>query len=118
MAITAKDCHVLTSYYLTAYEKRHGRRPVVNRNIARWGFEGMLHDLTMAEVKDLLDFYMKTTGAHNHSLPWFHNNYEKLAASKRDRDADVAAREKLRAETKRKTEEWRKKIDNNRREVD
>lgn len=105
---TAKDCHVLINYYLKSYEGLHGKKPVVNRNIARWGFDNMLYDLTMVEVKELIDFYMKTSGSHNHSLQWFYNNYEKLVTSKQEQDEDRVHREKLMAQTRARTEEWRK----------
>lgn len=116
---TAKDCHVLINYYLKAFEGKHGRKPIVNRNTARWGFDNMLQDLSMVEVKELTDFYMKTGGSHNNSLSWFFNNYDRLLEHKQTTEADIAERAQLREETKRLTEEWRKKkIDNDRREVD
>lgn len=106
---TPKDCHTLTNYYIKAYENKYGHRPVVNRNTARWGFDNILYDLNMVETRNLIDFYMLTGGSHNNNLQWFFNNYEKLVVSKKERDEDRLAREALKEETKRRTEEWRKR---------
>lgn len=119
MAATAKDCHTLINYYLKEYEKKKGLKPPVNRNTARWSFANILEDFTVSEVKELIDYYMHINASHNNSLPWFFNHYEQLAVSKEERDADIVARRKLREETKRRTEEWRKKnIVNGRNETD
>lgn len=79
----------------------------------------MLQDMSMVDFKELVDYYMRTGGSHRHSWQWFANHYDELVESKKERDADIETREKLREQTKRRTEEWRqKKVDNNSRETD
>ena len=115
---TAKDCHTLTSYFISSYTEKYGRKPIVNRNVARWSWDNILQDLTMVECRDLVDYYMKTDGNHGNSLPWFFGHYDQLMVNKKSQDEDAETRALLREETKRRTEEWRKKNANSRRETD
>src|SRR5574338_88129 len=111
MATPAQQYNTLTTYYLKRFEEKHGRKPVVNRNVAKWSWRDMMEDLTVSECKSLVDFYMKTEGSHNHSLSWFFNHYDELIESKRESDSDQAMREKLREETRLRTQEGRNKRD-------
>jgi hypothetical protein len=107
MAATPKQCNMLTSYYMKVYAEKHRRTSPVNRNTARWSWANMLEDMTVDEVKELIDYYMKTEGLHNHQLPWFFNHYEELAKNKEAQEADDEFRARLREATIRRTEAWR-----------
>ena len=103
---TAKDCHVLTSYYVTLWKARYGKQPVVNRNKSRWGFDAMLYDMSVADVKELLDFYVKETSSSNmHSLHWFHNNYELVQTNMQNLKDDRALIVRLMEESRKRAEE-------------
>lgn len=111
---SAKDCHVMTTFYLTEYDEKYGRKPLVNRHKARWGFDSVLQDMTMKEAKELILYYLDTHSDHGHSLEWFFYNYDKLVDKKNEFEKDEADRRRLRAESKRRVEEWRKRqLDNN-----
>lgn len=109
---TAKDCHTLTSYYIGLYNDKYNVRPVVNRHKARWGFDSVLYDLSLGDARELLDFYLETNSTHGHSLDWFFNNYDKLIVSKESARQDEEERRKLRAESKKRLEEWEEKNGN------
>ena len=107
MAATPAQCNSLTTYYLKSYEGKYNRVTTVNRNTARWSWANILEDMSVAEVKDLIDYYMKTEGSHRHNLPWFFNHYDELQKNKEAQEADDEFREKLRQETLLRTEAWR-----------
>jgi len=107
MAVTAKDCHALTRYFVEAYKVKHGREPTVNRWSARWGFDAMLQGMPSEEVKSLIDYYLTTPNERMHDIEWFFYNYHKLIKAKHDVDVDVDHRRKLMQESKQRAEEWR-----------
>lgn len=104
---TAKDYHSLTSYYIKQYKEKFGIEPVVNRNIAKWGWESILMDLDMSETKSLIDFYLTTNAAKKWSLKWFLNNYDSVIQSMRDFEQDAKRRKKLREESEERARKWR-----------
>lgn len=106
---TAKDAHTLSSHFKKKWREKYGTTPVVNSHAARWAFDSMLSDMGPVEAKTLIDYYFECSTSNRHDLTWFLYNYEKLQTSKTDRDNDVAALVRIREESKRRTEEWRKK---------
>jgi hypothetical protein len=95
-----KDYHALTSYYVKRFKEVHKRDANVNRYAAQWGWKAMLEDMAADHVKKLVDFYLTTPSDRMHELDWFFYNYEKS-------ERDIAATEKLLAESKQRAEEWR-----------
>ena len=110
---TPKQAHALVTYFGQKYKKKYAIAPKSNRYAARWGFDSMLMDLTSEEIQALIDYYFETISPNGHTLDWFLYNYEKLAEAMEKRDEDVASLARIREETKRRTEEWRKKKSGN-----
>ena len=106
---TAKQAHALVTYFVEQYTETYGFKPVLNRYAARWGFDSILHDLSVAQTKELVDFYFSTASANKHSLDWFLYNYDKLLVSMAAAAKDRETLARLREETKQRTEEWRKR---------
>lgn len=107
MAVTAKDCHAMTSYFLKQYEAKYGRQANVNRYSARWGFDAILSGMSMDQAKALVDYYLTTPPTRKHDLDWLFYNYEKIVdAMNRSKD-DAAHRIKLMEESKKRAELWR-----------
>ena len=104
---TAQQCHAMTTYYMNAWREKYKREPSVNRNTARWAWEGMLMDMPPAEVKKLVDFYFSTKSERLHALDWFFYNYEKLESAMVQLDLDRQRRERMREESAKRAEEWR-----------
>jgi len=107
---TPKQAHALVTYYTQKYQEKYERKPVTNRHAARWGFDSLLMDVGESEARELIDYYFETVSTNGHSLDWFLYNYEKLMVSKTIGDEDKRERERLRAESKRRAEEWRNRI--------
>lgn len=104
---TAKDCHSLTSYYEKGYKEKYGHAPNVNRVTARWNFDSILGSLSLAQTRELIDYYFTTPPTRLHDLDWFFYNYEKLVKAMSDAREDTAHRKKLMEESKKRAEQWR-----------
>lgn len=110
---TPKQQNALVTYFITKYKERYGVNPVSNRYKARWGFDAILMDVGETEVRDLIDYYFTTVSANSHDLEWFFYNYDKLLVAKGKMEKDAVELARLRKESQRRTEEWRKRIGNN-----
>lgn len=110
---TPKEAHALSSYFKKLWKAKYGMEPVVNSHAARWAFDSMLMDMGPVEARTLIEFYFETASPNRHDLNWFLYNYDKLQAAKRDTEVDKAQLARLREESKRRVEEWRKKNGNN-----
>lgn len=104
---TAKDAHALVTYYEGIYKKAHGDKPVVNRYKARWGFDALLMDMPAKDAKALLDYYVDSGLAKQHNLEWFFYNYDAVMENRDKILDDVEKTKNLRAESRRRVEEWR-----------
>lgn len=104
---TAPQCHAMTTYYINAFRERYKRDPNVNRNTARWNWEGILTDMPPSKAKELVDFYFSTTSQKQHALDWFFYNYDKLRDTMSDQEVDRERRRKMRAESEARAAEWR-----------
>lgn len=106
---TPATCHALTTHYISLYQGRYNRKPLINRNRARWGWDNILEDLTPTQCRQLLEYYFSAESSKNHSIDWFFHNYDKLIEKKKYDEADAVDRAQLRAESKKRVEEWRKR---------
>lgn len=105
-APTAAQCHALTSYFIKQYKEKYGKAPVVNRNIAKNAFSNMLMDYESDDLKQLIDFFLTTQSNTRHRINDLFYGYDRLVEAMRQHDEDVALQQRLREETKRRTEEW------------
>lgn len=102
---TAQQCHALTTYYIKQFTDVVGFAPVVNRNKARYGFEGLLMDYSPEDSRKIIDYYL----AHyaNPSVDWFIYNYEKVVVAMEEYIENEEAQQKRREATAKRLEEWR-----------
>lgn len=112
-AAQPKDIHALVSYFLKRYKETYGFDAVVNRNRSRWAVGNMLLDMTTTEARELIDYYFETKNPNGHDFEWFLYNYDKLSIARTASAEDAASLARLREESKRRAEEWRKQIGNN-----
>jgi hypothetical protein len=103
---TAQACHAMTSYYIGRYTETRGHAPIVNRNKARYTFEGLLMDYTSTEVKQIIDYFIEH---YERDLEWFNYNYEKVVKARQEALAEKFAQAKRRADTALAMERWKKK---------
>jgi hypothetical protein len=105
--VTAKDCHALTTYFVSKYKETTGSTLTVNRNKARWGFESVLMDYPAKQAYDLIDYYMEHW--QTPSMEWFFYNYDKVVVAKQECEAQEAAAVQVRKDTAERLEEWRRR---------
>jgi len=108
---TPKQAHALVNHYIKQYENKYSVKPTVNRYSARWGFDSMLMDLSLDEVKALIEYYVNDTiGYNHHSLEWFFYNYERLIESKKLSEEEAERLSVIREQSRKRIEEWRNRI--------
>jgi hypothetical protein len=109
---TAKDCHILTSYYKKKFKERYLEAAVVNDHTARWGFDSMLKGLSPEDIKELLDYWFSVVSPVRHRIDWFFYNYEKLIEARQLQQEDSLFREKLRHDSEERAKKWRERANN------
>lgn len=105
----AAQANALSSYYITKYEEKYGRKPVINRNKARWSWDNILQDFKPAEVRALIDYYFSTQSNKGHDLETFFYNYDKIAEVKNSADDYRAERQKKMDESRERARKWRER---------
>lgn len=109
MAVSKQQTHALITFFLGRYHDKYEAAPKdFNRFRDQWGFQAMIEDYGTPKAKAIIDYYFETYRP-SHPTSYLLYNYEKLKASMDERDNDEAERAKLRAESKKRVEEWRKK---------
>lgn len=106
-AATAAECHALTTYFIKQYKEKYGKAPVVNRNVCKVQFQNMLLDYSTEEIRELIDFFLTTQSGNNHKINDLFYGYDKLVEAMQQQQADMLFRQKLREETRQRTEEWK-----------
>ncbi len=106
---TAKECHILTTYYEKKFKEKYQTAAVVNRNTAKWGFDSILKGLSPEETKDLIDYWFGVDSVQRHPLQWFFYNYEKLIETRALQAEDSDIRAKQRKETEERVRKWRER---------
>lgn len=101
----AQQCHALTTYFVNKVEEETEKKPVVNRNKARWGFESILMDYTPTQARELIDHYVEHWD--NPTIDWFMFNYDKVDIAKQDYEEEKAKQDARRKATQARLEEWR-----------
>ena len=103
----APQCHAMTTFYIDAYRDLYKTNPVVNRNKARYGFEGLLMDYGQKESRDIVEYYLKHFD--DKGLDWFFYNYEKVIESMKDEEKEKELSRLRRAATAKRLEEWNRR---------
>jgi hypothetical protein len=108
MAVTNAQVHTLVTYFLSAFKDKYEAAPKdFNRFRDKWGFQGMIEDYGMDNAKLIIDYYFSTSRNY-HPTKYLLFNYEKLNNAMLERKEDEKKRAQLRAESRRRVEEWRK----------
>jgi hypothetical protein len=108
MAVTNQQVHALVSHYLKLYGAKYEGAPRdFNRYRDKWGFQGMIEDFGPARAKQIVDYYLSLSRP-SHPTNYLLFNYDKLNNAMLEREEDDKRRAELRAESKKRVEEWRK----------
>lgn len=106
-----QQAYALITLFEKHYDKHYHRKPEINRHRDKWGFQDMVEDLGYDEAKDIVAYYfeLKYIG---HPVQTLLRNYDKFSRVKKERQEDEANRLRLRAETKKRVEEFERQHGN------
>lgn len=108
MAVTNQQVHALVTYFLKLYGEKYESAPRdFNRYRDKWGFQGMIEDFGPDQARRIVEYYLSTRRV-THPTNYLLFNYEKLHAAMLEREEDEKRRKQLRAESKKRVEEWRR----------
>lgn len=93
-----KEGKQLIDYYVQSYELRYNKKPLINRNTAKWAARDIVESFGLDSCKRAVSwyFYVKDSG---HDWSWYANNVEKLilAYTAKDKDDNDRKANRLRA---------------------
>lgn len=103
-----QDAGKLVQLFLKLHAEKYGKRPTVNIFKEKYAMKDVIESVGFERAEELLRYYFKTA-RHSHPLDWFKYNFEKLEAIVIELTEDEKKRAEMRAETKRRVEEWKAK---------
>lgn len=95
MTDLVKQGNSLIGYFVSSYEDRYAKKPLVNRNTAKWAARDIIESFGIEECKKAIDwyFYVKDVG---HDWTWYANNVDKLIAARKNKEQDDIIRQQNR----------------------
>lgn len=108
-----QQAYALITLFEKHYIKKYGRKPDINRHRDKWGFQDMVEDLGYPLAQEIVEYYFDLNYI-NHPVQTLLRNYDKFNRVRDERREDEANRLRLRAETKKRVEEWEKTHGNDR----
>lgn len=109
MTASPKDCRELTSYFVRKCSEEFHKSPVVNRTTARWYWQDVLEDLTVAQVQETIDYYV--CRLRQNDLTAFFRSYDQLYRNIISEHQDKEDIMRLRRETSQRVSKWKERID-------
>ena len=104
---TAQQYNALIILFLHLYEKKYNKVPVAfNRYREKWGFKSMFDDLGYGRAREVVDWYFELV-RYDHPVQYLLYNYDRMNKEMIEEAEDRDVRAALRAETKKRVEEWR-----------
>jgi hypothetical protein len=101
------QAHSLISEYQRLYQHKFGEKPIMNRNKLKYLLVDILRDLSTAQVKELMAYYIEIEAQP--SLLSFCYDYAELYEMKARNERDADERKRLMRETERRTKEFRER---------
>lgn len=101
------QAHTLISFYQTQYQKRFGKKPVLNRNKLKYLIADILRDLSMAEIQKLMTYYIKVE--KDPELISLCYEYTDILERMQQNESDSEERANLRRDTARRVMEFRER---------
>jgi len=97
--------YIALDYYIACYTKRYGKKPVINRYSARWGFKDMVESIGLERAKEVIEYYCRVGKTPN--LQDLFYNFLKVDEAMREAAEDAEHRRLLREKTARRVSEYR-----------
>jgi hypothetical protein len=102
-----QTAHAIISYFQKVFKQKFDTTPVVNRNKVVNLIINILKDLSVKEVKELIDFYVKTD--KNPRLIYFCYEYDEVQIAMESEHKDLDKRKALIKQTQKNVEEFRRR---------
>jgi len=102
-----QSAHAIITYYQTQYKKIYNSTAVVNRNKLQNLIVNILKDLSVQDIKKLIDFYLSTD--KHPSLTYFCYEYDEILDRMKLEEADLDHRKALLKQTQKNVEEFRRR---------
>lgn len=106
-----KRAQALMNYFQKKYEEKYKQKPILNRNKIQYLLFNVLKDLSVVQVKKLIDFYVKTD--RNPTLLYFCYEYDEVAHSLAEHEGDLLNRKTIMSDTQKAVIEYRKRYGRN-----
>lgn len=106
-----KQGNGLITLFIKNYTDKYDKPPIVNRYKEKWAFQDMVSDLGYERAKSVVDYYFRTSKL-GHPIQYLLYNYERLSRVMLEREEDNKKLKEIAQETKKRVEEWEKKLGN------
>ena len=107
MADSKQQAHSLVTYFQKVYRDKFNRDPIVNRNKLQNLLVNMLKDVSLADAKKIIDFYVKTD--KNPKLLYLCYEYDEVIEQMQLHERDLERRKQLIKQTQQNVEEFRRR---------
>lgn len=107
----------LLNQYSALYRDKYGSAPRMNRFKEKYGMKDVVESVGFDRATEIMSYYFKT-GRTSHPVEWFKYNFDKLDKVMVEKADDEEWKQKKRAETKARVEEWERKHGESRSETD
>jgi hypothetical protein len=107
-----QENHMLTTGYINLWKGRYPNAgtPNFNRNKANFGWKTMRMDMSIDEIKELVEFFFTIPDAKDHDLSNFHWNYDQVVERFKEVKKDRAHRKVLAAQSEKRTKEFEERL--------
>lgn len=101
--VTKAQVNTLITRYSKAYETKQGRKPLLNRYKAKWGFEAMAEDYGFEGAAAIIDYYVEN--GESPDVNRLLSTYEQVKDTMDKSNADREYIQQLLKDTKRRMNE-------------
>lgn len=107
-----QENHMLTTGFINLWKQRYPKagQPNFNRNKANFGWKAMRMDMSIDEIKELVEFFFTIPDSKNHDLANFHWNYDAVVERFEEVKKDRAHRKVLAAQSKKRTKDFEERL--------
>jgi len=107
-----QEAHMLTTGYINLWKAKYPNagQPNFNRNKATFGWKTMKMDMSVDEIKELVEFFFTIPDAKQHDLSNFHWNYDQIVERFAEVKKDRAHRKVLAKQSEQRVKEHEERL--------
>lgn len=96
--------NVLINLFISKYQQKYGKKPVLNRFRERWGFQDMIDSVGFEDSQRIIEFYFEIP-ATSHTCKHLFYNFDNMLSNMEAREQDRAERRRIMEQTKQRMKE-------------